>query len=350
MKKAALIFLLLIPFCVMAQTTVTRVVQPNLDTLVTTTTVSSVTLKYKPPVKPDTGYHRPKYRVSAPLTFSNQTNLLIQLDSINGGLGNVKEIVFNNCSTVHLTKCYFTNTTGYAVTFNNCTNILMDSCFLGKVAFGVNVNGGTNIQIINNQGLNRYDVGNTGGQFSHWVQFIGVTRGKINYNKFEDITGVALHPHDCISVYKSNGIIGDSIQVCYNQLRGGQQFAWPSSGATGVGITISDVSGNLQVVRGNTLVNTGYEGIIFVSSGSGIKIDHNKCYGAPVGISLTGIAVIGANKIDIGYNQIKWYKANGSLFSSWVSSGSPTPLNWNTNNFNANIDATILPVKLITWQ
>lgn len=347
MKK--LLILLLMPIWGVAQTTVTRTVLSNLDTLVTTTIVSTVTLKYNPP-HIDTGYHRPKYRASGQLVFTGQSNLLIQLDSINSNLGNVKQIVFNNCNIVHLTKCYFTNTTGYAVTFNNCTNVLMDSCFMGKVAFGVNVNGGSNIQIVSNQGLNRYDVGNTGGQYSHWVQFIGVTRGKVNYNKFEDITGQALHPHDHISIYKSNGVIGDSIQVIGNQLRGGQQFAWPTSGATGVGITIADVSGNYQVVRGNILVSTGYEGVIFVSSGNSVKIDHNKIYGAPVGISLTGIAIIGANKIDVGYNQVKWYKANGSLLSSWISTGSPVPNNWGTNNFNAGIDANILPVKLITWQ
>jgi len=306
---------------------------------------------YSSPVvtPPDTGYHRPKYKASGALTFNNQSNITISLDSINSGLGNVKQMVFNNCNNVHLTKCYFTNTTGYAVTFNNCNNVLMDSCFMGKVAFGVNVVNGTNIKILSNQGLNRYDVGNTGSQYSHWVQFQNVLGGSISYNRFEDIAGQALHPHDGISVYKSNGKIGDSIMVVSNLMRGGQQFAWPTSGATGVGITISDVSGNYQVVRNNILVNTGYEGIIFVSSGNSVKIDHNKIYGAPMGISLTGIAIIGKSQINCGYNQVLWYKASGSVYNYWTSN-SPLPIDWNKNIWNAKIDASILPAKLITWQ
>lgn len=50
----------------------------------------------------------------------------------------------------------------FSLTLNNCSNVLVDSCVLVKVAFGVKVNRGTNVKINNNQGLNRYDVGNTG--------------------------------------------------------------------------------------------------------------------------------------------------------------------------------------------
>lgn len=342
-----------------------KVITSTKDTLVitaiTTTTVKitydTVIHKYVAPVPPP--YKRPKYKVSGKLSYYSLSNLTISLDSINSALGNVNQITVSNCSNVHITKCYLTNTTGFAITLNNCTNVLVDSCVFNKVAFGVYANGGTGIKVNNNQGVNRYDVGNTGGQRSHWVQFGKVYGGgnQINYNRFEDVTGQALHPHDGISVWYSNGKIGDSIQVIGNWLRGGQQYAWPTSGDTGVGITISDASGNYQVARGNIVANCGYEGIICYSNGYGIKVDHNSIFCSGGGIALVGAAIGNSNQIYYGYNRVNWTNSNGvnGIYNGstqyWLPSTTPTPVDWNKNTWqDKTLTSSILPATIITWK
>lgn len=361
------IFICLIGISGYSQTTttstVTRTVLPTLDTLKTTTTVTTTisttvvydTLKYRSPSPPP--YKRPKYKVSGALTYNWQSNITISLDSINSNLGNVNQLTVNNCSGVHITKNYFTNTTGFAITLNNCTNVLVDSNVCNKVGFGILVVGGSNIKVNNNQGINRYDVGNTGGRRSHWVQFDHVNGGgnQINYNRFEDVIGQALHPHDGISVWYSNGKVGDSIQVIGNWLRGGQQYGWPTQYDTGVGITISDASGNYQVCRNNIVVNCGYEGIICYSNGTGIKVDHNSIFCSGGGIALVGAAIGNSNQIYYGYNRVNWTNSkgvntnyNGST-QYWLPSTTPIPVDWNKNIWkDLTLTAAILPQTIIT--
>lgn len=354
-----------------SSTSSTKTVLSTKDTLVTVTTTSITTivtydttktvkydtLKYKVPPPPP--YKRPKYKVSGALTYQWQSNITISLDSINSNLGNVNQLTVNNCSGVHITKNYFTNTTGFAIILNNCTNVLVDSNVCNKVGFGILVVGGSNIKVNNNQGINRYDTGNTGGRRSHWVQFDHVSGGgnQINYNRFEDVIGQALHPHDGISVWYSNGKVGDSIQVIGNWLRGGQQYGWPGQYDTGVGITISDAGGNYQVCRGNIVVNCGYEGIICYSNGYGIKVDHNSIFCSGGGIALVGAAIGNPNQIYYGYNRVNWTNSKGqnSVYNGatqyWLPSTTPTPVDWNKNIWqDKTLSASILPATLASWK
>lgn len=346
---------------------ITTTVLSNFDTvrkMVDTTITATLsvitrydTLKYKAPVY---GYKRPKYRLSAPLTYSGQSNITISLDSVNSALGSANQLTLNNCSGVHITKCYLTNTTGFAITLNNCTNVLIDSCVFVKVAFGVLANGGNNIKVNNNQGLNRYDPTGLSGRYSHWVQFQNVSGGgnQINYNRFEDIAGQALHPHDGINVYQSNGKLGDSIQVIGNWLRGGQLTMWPNLYSGACGIVVGDNSGSYQVCRNNILVNPGAAGIQCNGNSPNIKVDHNQVYSAGSSITLNAFTVLNPNKIELSYNQTNWTNHNGynvlladGETQYWLGSpASPTPVNMSTNYWKAAIGATILPTTIITMK
>ncbi len=104
------------------------------------------------------------------------------------------------------------------------------------------------------------------------VQFNNVKGGgnSINYNVVENILGQS-SPEDAISVYMSNGIVGDPIQVVGNWIRGGG----PSG--SGGGIMVGDYGGSHILVKDNILVDPGQYGIA-ISSGTGISIKNNKIY------------------------------------------------------------------------
>lgn len=296
------------------------------------------------------------YVSSKPVTYSGKSNFNISGLLIDASNAKTTLITLTNCSNVHITKCKLVNTTNFAINLTNCTNVVVDSCFITNVGFGVIVNSGTGIKINSNQMLNINGIDSA--YFGHAVQFIGVSGGgnQINYNRVENIAGVAKHPHDVVSVYKSNGIRGDSIQVIGNWFRGGQTSLWPTAYSGACGITIADVSGSYQVVRGNILVNTGYAGIQCIGTGGVIKIDHNTVFSTNTPVSLLGFSIQDKNQIECSYNVCNWMnskgvtKPDGSGVPQYWLSSSPTPIGWSTNKWQAPITANILPATIITMK
>jgi hypothetical protein len=284
----------------------------------------------------------------APIALNNASNMTISGDLITGG----SSICINlqNCSNIHITKCKLQNSTLQGIRLYQCTNITIDSCFITNVEAGVDAMHSTTVKVNNNQFLNM------NGPFpsGNFIQFDNVngSGNQMNYNKCEDIAGVAQHPQDGLSVYESNGLPGDSIQVIGNWIRGGQ-ISHDSGGATGIGL--GDNGGSYQVARYNILVNPGYVGIQ-PQGGVHIKVDHNTIYSISTPVSLLGLAngnVSGLPSSDVymGYNRIKWTDYNGHEDDEWFDPQSVTqPLGWATNILNASIDATILPATIITMN
>src|ERR1700748_2698297 len=276
-----------------AQTTVQRIIQANKDTMkvsnvppvytkeqykpaVITPAVyvassfvlghsDTIILKYKAPVIPGggtktgTGVTPPPvtggrvYKVSGALTLTakdnNTTISGLSFDAM------ATAITVNGAQHVHITKCRFTNITSYTVLINSASSdITVDSCFFNKVAFGVYATGKI-IKVNGNQCLN-LNWNNNPQMYAHFAQLVGVNSGgnQINNNRIENIVGQAYYPHDIISVFESNGLPGDSIQVIGNWIRGGQT-AYPSADAGGAGIGLGDYGGSYQVARNNILVN-----------------------------------------------------------------------------------------------
>ena len=284
------------------------------------------------------------------ISYNNKSNITITGLSINCNNKSLVGIQLQNCNNVHITNCKVYNSLLQGIKLYNCTNVTIDYCFVTNVQAGVYVQQSKTIKVNNNQFLNM------NGPFpsGNFVQFDNVSGGgnQINTNKCEDIAGVAKHPQDGLSVYKSNGLQGDSIQVIGNWIRGGQVLN-DSGGAAG--IVLADVGGSYQVARNNILVNPGYIGIQ-PQGGTHIKIDHNTIYSSSTPMGLVGLS--GGNysgttssDVTVSYNKVKFINAKGNEFDAWWNTASmPLPQGWNTNILEADITSSVLPVKIITMQ
>jgi hypothetical protein len=284
------------------------------------------------------------YTTSSPISYSGKSNLTISGLSFDGA---ANLISLTNCSNIHITQCRFSNATAYAVKLYNCTNVTVDACYFTNVAFGVYGQQSKVIKINSNQCLN---LKGGGSIFAHFAQLDNVNGGgnQINNNRIENIAGVAVQPHDIISLYESNGLQGDSIQVIGNWIRGGQLAlnAAKNNGACGIGLM--DGSGSYQVCRGNILVNPGFAGIQPVGNGTGLKIDHNTIFSSQTPVSLVGLSYQLNGSGYAGYNTINWTASTGTKVSEWSSVTQPG--GWGTNIVNANISASVLPATIITMQ
>lgn len=301
---------------------------------------------------------------SGPLSYSGKSGMTISGLSIDSAGGSVNQIYLTGCNNIHITMCRFSHNNGISIWLNNCNNITIDNNFFTFVGFGVYAqNCGANIVVQNNQGLNRWNPTQYNKNVAHWVQFNGVNGAgcRINSNKFEDVEGQAVHPHDHITVYGSNGTAADPIQMTGNWLRGGQLAAWPDAGSTGGGIMPGDVSGSNQICQNNLIVNAGCAGIQCIGSATGIVIDGNKIFqkaGNPVsmnGIDLnTGIPPIILSNNRVNYTN-KW--GHNQLLPDgepgyWLGGKSSLPNVKMINNvwYDPTITEAILPAQIITYK
>ncbi|MDO3624730.1 right-handed parallel beta-helix repeat-containing protein [Mucilaginibacter sp. BT774] len=284
------------------------------------------------------------YKVNNPVVISGQNNITIKGYLIVGGASNC--IYLRDCSNVHITKCKLLDSKKVGILLENCKNVLIDSCYITNVQTGVNAKNSVTVKVNYNY------FRNMNGPFPAGcaVQFNNVSApaSQINYNKVENIAGQAQHPQDLLSVYKSNGMPGDSIQVIGNWIRGGQVIN-DSGGAAG--IVLGDVGGSYQVARYNVVINGGFVGMQ-VQGGSHIKMDHNTIYSSPTAYSNDGLSYGNysgqpSTDVEISYNKIKFFNRNGKEADCWWDPKTVSkPIGWETNIQRADIDDKILPHKL----
>jgi hypothetical protein len=285
----------------------------------------------------------------ATISYSGMSNLTISGDSINCfNVAGTKAMYLNNCSHVHITKCKFTNVNSFAIDLENCTDITIDSCYFSYVGMGVYAHNSTAVKVNANYMLNINGV--DASYLGHAVQFdhVNGAGNRINYNRIENVKGVAVHPHDQISVYQSNGLLGDSIQVIGNWIRGGQQYAWPTSSSGAAGIVLGDVGGSYQVARGNLLVNA--MAIAADCTASNLKVDHNRIYAAQQANNSVGLLFWGSggtNNYD-GNNQINFTSANGTIINWYIFPSTPTPTAWSTNTAQHSADGSVIASMIST--
>lgn len=262
------------------------------------------------------------YTYVTPLTLTSANNgQTISGDSI--GNGSTQGIYINGANNIHITKCKIVNITNFAIHILNSTNITIDSCDIRNVGFGVYVEGSSSATIKVNNNYFKDINGINASYLGHAVQFNSIAASggnQINYNRIENvknITDTSSHPHDQISLFHCSGIVGDSIQVKGNWIRGGQLTPWPSSGYTGCGIGMGDEIGSYQVCRNNVLVSPGYAGIQTVQNGgtvNGISIDHNQIYNNTVStVAAQGVTITGTvSNVKFNNNRIWWKNKNGN--------------------------------------
>ncbi|TWJ00653.1 parallel beta-helix repeat protein [Mucilaginibacter frigoritolerans] len=285
------------------------------------------------------------YVVSGVVNLTGASNLTISGKSIAGGT--VAAITLSNCHDVVISNCKLYNSTNVGIYLYNCYNITIKQNYFTNVSTGVYVDHSANGGIIvnSNQFLNMQGP-LPRGQFVQFNNVIGINN-QINSNIGENILGQS-YPEDAISLYQCQGTATCPISVSGNEIRGGG----PST--SGGGIMLGDSGGAYIVASGNTLVNPGQYGMA-ISGGSNNSIINNLIYGVSQSFTNIGLYVdpIGGYTITnstVSGNRIKFYNAAGAVNGAWLASGVTTPSGWSTNNWDANIDASILPATLITYH
>jgi parallel beta-helix repeat protein len=287
------------------------------------------------------------YTSSAPVAINSKSNITISGLTINCNGGNTVGIQLQGCSNVHITNCKIYNSSTWGIRLYKCTNVTIDYCYVTNVMTGIYCQLSTLCKVNNNQLLNM------NGPMGSFIQFDNISGGgnSINYNRCEDVAGVAKHPHDGISLYQSNGIKGDSITVFGNWIRGGQ-IAMDGGGACGIGL--GDSGGSYQVARGNILVNPGYVGIQPQGGSvlcSNIKVDHNEIYSSKTAVSLLALGGGGlGSNVYMGYNYVNWTDSYGRQNFTWQWYSGTPPLATTTNVATTLVNANSLPATIITMN
>lgn len=281
---------------------------------------------------------------NAPITLDNQHDLIIRAEIIRGGDQNC--ILLRNCSNIRITRCRLTDSKKEGILLENCRNIVIDDNYIANVQTGVNAKRSVTIKVNHNRFLNM------NGPFPAGcaVQFNNINgpANQINYNRVVNIPGEAEHPQDQLSVYQSNGLPGDSIQVIGNWIKGGQ-ITKDSGGAAG--IVLGDVGGSYQVARDNIVINGGFIGMQ-VQGGSHIKMDHNTIYSSRTeytcdGLSYGNYSGKPSTDVEISYNKIRFYNKDNHEVDVWLDLKTvQKPKGWETNELGADIDEKVLPEKL----
>ncbi|MGZ3814182.1 MAG: right-handed parallel beta-helix repeat-containing protein [Mucilaginibacter sp.] len=276
-----------------------------------------------------------------PITITNAHNLTIKGDSINGD--EEPCLTLKHCNNIHITNCFFGNSTRVGIYLYDCSNIIIDNCFVTNVSTGIYVEDSYAISVTHCEGKNMKGPYPRGA----FVQFNNVRgpRCRVNYNTFENILGQC-HAEDDINMYRSHGAEYDPIQIIGNKIRGGG----PS--LTSGGIMLGDNGGAYQVARDNILVNPGQYGMA-ISGGDHISIINNKIYSkgqvfTNVGLYIWAQADAQCSFDEVSNNQVNWKNKHGEQNDVFDGGNCGTVPGWKTNVTEARIDESILPRQLLS--
>ena len=217
------------------------------------------------------------YKPSGPISWnkiSNQTISGLSFTNLDR-----TSIELWECSNITIKNCKFSNSAYKAITAENAKNLTIENCVFDSID-GVYIsgyeknpfNGGTCSGVKFTHNYFKNTIGGVPGH--HAIMFANVDGGngnQINYNSFEQIRGQS-NVDDIVSIFNSNGMQGDSIEVKGNWFRGGDR-------STGSGIMTGDgeKGGSYVVVRENILCNIVATGI-GNAGGNNITFENNICY------------------------------------------------------------------------
>ena len=293
------------------------------------------------------------YKPSGPISWnkiSNQTISGLSFTNLDR-----TSIELWECSNITIKNCKFSKSAYKAITAENAKNLTIENCVFDSID-GVYIsgyeknpfNGGTcsGVKFIHNYCKNT--IGGVPGH--HAIMFADVNGGngnQINYNSFEQIRGQS-NVDDIVSIFNSNGMRGDSIEVIGNWLRGGDR-------STGSGIMTGDgeKGGSYTVVRGNILCNIVATGI-GNAGGNNITFENNICYqDAKLAEKFSsGMFIVDFNNSGtcrdntIRNNRIYYKQPDNSLFNLDRNESGSLPIGWDTNKVDPTLDASILPMDI----
>lgn len=342
----------------------------DLNTTTTSTTSTTSTVKPTTTSTTTTSTSKPTTTTST-TTTSTTSNGTIVVGGTNSGpvtlkpnttysgltidLGKTSSTAFigSNVTNVTIKNCKIINGTGTAtaVYITGGSNITITGNLIANIPQGIVIKNTTsNVLIDSNQFQN---ILNSPSLTMHPIQFQSVNGvgNKITNNRIEEIASVAPYTHDQISIYQSNGIATDSIEIAYNWIRGGQQVknAAGNNGACAIGV--GDSGGSYQSVHDNIMVNA--LGIAVDGSGTSLNIFNNKTYAKQVSPQpLSGPMVYFGNAGNniMQNNTYNFTGPNGQLVSANFSMVKGTLTGQSTNIYNSTITANILPTTIITMK
>lgn len=280
------------------------------------------------------------YNSSEPIVLNGISDMTISELEISNPNGNC--IQLRNCHNIIIQKCKLGPSSGNGVNLYECTNISVIDCRMESVATGVYALESTDINVEN------ITVKNVQGPKprGQMVQFnkVNGTRNKVNYNVVENILGEST-AEDAINMFKSNGTSLNPIQIKGNWIRGGG----PSK--SGGGILLGDGGGSNYLVQDNVLVNPGQYGI-GVASGTNARILNNRIYSKQQDFTNVGLYVWNqydseCNNITVMGNEVNWTNKSGNLNGAWNGNNCGEVNNWKDNNWEADIDDSLLPDTII---
>ena len=280
------------------------------------------------------------YTASLPIVWNGQSNKMINNLAIANSTGHCISLI--NCSNITIQNCKLGPALKNGVYLYNCTNIKITNCTIDSVSTGVSANLSTAIKVTYN------DIKNVIGPYpqGQMTQFNEISGGdnSISYNVAENVTGQS-NPEDVINLYKSNGIAGNPIQVVGNWIRG------RGTSSSGGGINAGDNGGSYMLIKDNILVNPGSYGIT-ITSGTNITISNNKIFAAKHSYNYFGLMIRNqysttCSSNTVMNNEINYMNATGQLRNMYDEGTCGGVVGWNTNVYNANLSALILPTKII---
>lgn len=280
------------------------------------------------------------YTKSAPIVWNGINNQTISKLAITNSSGHC--ISLSNCSNIIIQDCKLGPSKNEGVYLYNCTNITVTNCSMDSVDTGVEAVISTGIKV------NYNDVKDVMGPIprGQMAQFAQVYGGgnSISYNVGENVAGQSF-PEDEISMFMSNGLPNDPIKIVGNWIRGGG----PSD--SGGGIMTGDDGGSNILVKDNILVDPGQYGIT-IASGNNISIKNNLIFGKQQPFSNIGLSAFKQYPINsysdtIMNNQVNFTYMDGQLNNLLNNGGCGEVIGWSTNVYNANLNSSVLPVKII---
>ncbi|WP_317127853.1 right-handed parallel beta-helix repeat-containing protein [Mucilaginibacter terrenus] len=284
-----------------------------------------------------------KYSISHPLKLSGINSKVISDLDITGDTSNC--ISLNQCSNITIQNCRLRNSAKIGINILNCKNIKIINCYFEQVATGVYVFKSQQVNVRQNQFKNMQ------GPFprGQMVQFDEVTGAgnKISDNIGENLPGKSL-PEDAINLYKTTGTATSPVEVIGNRIRGGG----PSK--TGGGIMLGDNGGGFSIAKNNILVDPGQYGIA-IAGGTHISVINNNIYGRRQPFTNVGIYVWNQHTSACALNVVQgnlvnFKSADGASNPGWNQGNCGKVYGWENNDWNAPINASMLPKQLFAVQ
>lgn len=280
--------------------------------------------------------------INKPFVTASAVSLVNQHDIVISGKA-YPQILLYNCYNITIRNCKIGPNKRFGIRLVKCNNIVIDSCYIYNVSTGVLAINSRTISVTNCQAKNMMGP-YPQGQFVQYKNISG-PGNVVSFNKFENLLGES-SPEDAISMYKSNGTATSPILIESNWIRGGG----PSK--SGGGIMLGDGGGSNILARNNFLVDPGQYGMA-VAGGTNMGIVNNTIYARSqpftnVGLYYWNQSKLPSSNITIAKNAVNYIKSNNKVNNTYLANGEETPKGWQTNVYNAGLNAGIIPDSIIS--